>query len=156
MRGWLVALLLFLAAPSDATPASRDVMIHVYPENGTFHYAPAVVHVQPGGNVTLGHIFGNHSITSPDGLFNATGNATKWPTITAPLQPGSYPFYCWIEANATTTAAQGMAGTLIVALDEGASNAAPSLPTVSSYTAAAPELGPILLLLLLASWRRLT
>jgi plastocyanin len=123
------ALLLLITASLAVAPvmaAPAEVMLHASKEDGVFHYIPDRAEVAPGGKVVLGHLFGysRHSITSVDGLFNATGDASAWPEIQAPTEPGEYRFYCWIHATPETRPEDGMAGILVV----GEPDAKPATP----------------------------
>jgi plastocyanin len=110
-----VMAMVLLAAVAAGGPPQEGAMLHVRKvADGDYRYVPAEVDVHAGSTVVLGHIFARHSLTSPDGLFNSTGDAGAWPTVVAPDRPGSYPFYCWLHADAATLPAEGMAGVLRV------------------------------------------
>lgn len=104
-------------------------MLHVNRDaaTGQWSYVPDRVEVYPGTTVLIGHLFapGEFSITSVDGLFNATGNATSWPEVRAPETPGEYRFYCWVHATPDTLPGEGMAGVMVVAPREAPPASAP-------------------------------
>ncbi|HUR24701.1 MAG TPA: hypothetical protein VM327_01650 [Candidatus Thermoplasmatota archaeon] len=137
MLGRLGILLGLLALPvTVAGEPQQEVMLHVYPRDGVFHYAPASIEVLPNATVVLGHLYGRHSLTSAEGLFNATGDGTAWPTIRAPSTPGTYRFYCWIHATPQTTPESGMAGDLVVVSPSGA-------PALAAREAPAPAMSSV-------------
>lgn len=150
-----IGVLLALLTPAAALAGEpqEDVMLHAYARDGTFHYAPARVEVLPNASVVLGHLFGDHSLTSTDGLFNATGNASRWPAIVAPSDPGTYRFYCWLHATAATSPESGMAGDLVVVAPS-SGKAGPPEPVRDASGLPGPALAGILAGALAAVRRR--
>lgn len=109
----LAATAVLAATSEGGAPAS--VMLHAARrDDGGFRFAPERVEVGPNGTLVLGHLFGEHSLTSVEAGFNATGNASSWPTVRAPAMPGTYRFHCWIHATPDTAPGDGMAGVLVV------------------------------------------
>ena len=134
----LAAALALVAAGAVAPPAALPQEGAAHPQDGwmlpvardqatgQWSYVPDRVDVYAGSTVLIGHLYGPtmHSITSVDGRFNATGNQDAWPQVSAPMEPGEYPFYCWVHAAPGTKPGEGRAGVMVVHPREGATTPA--------------------------------
>jgi plastocyanin len=91
-------------APATATPASHGAPTLTI-KNMSFGDP---ITVPPGAQITVVNDDPvEHSVTSRTaGQFNVEVDGNEQKTLTAPNQPGQYPFYCVYHSN--------MAGTLIV------------------------------------------
>ena len=132
-RAVLLLVLGATLAPAVGAQPQEGWMLHVNRDaaTGVLGYVPDRVDVYAGSVVLIGHLFGSepHSITSVDGRFNATGNASAWPEVRAPEAPGEYRFYCWVHATPETPPGEGMAGVMVVHAREPApENATPPSP----------------------------